>query len=285
MWGSTHCGRRMKTQNLPRATEPAPTQVHESPLVSTMAIIRSSKSSRWVRYVSLDAGHLLAPHPLLLDFFGLTPEFEDGDSLQVLLNSSFLAQSSWIGGDAALTCGQQQRSVRNPRALRWICVQRLHRARAGSCYVGGFRRPLVHRLQERVACCEAGGGEIWLCSSPHRPSLSSSVSSILLCVLSLYILCATSSGSGASSDFDLSGRFHHNAFFASRGLHVAQMTNSSLVYPLLELIFSNQVCSRFTTPYILMFVLYSLKFKLFTSIRNSLKCDHSHPSTGVLLEP
>lgn len=34
--------------------------------------------------------------------------------------------------------------------------------------------------------------------------------------------------------------FHHNAFFASRALHVAQMTNSSLVYPLLELIFSNQ---------------------------------------------
>ena len=39
----------------------------------------------------------------------------------------------------------------------------------------------------------------------------------------------------------IGGRFHHNAFFASRALHVALMTNTSLVYPLLELIFANQV--------------------------------------------
>ena len=37
------------------------------------------------------------------------------------------------------------------------------------------------------------------------------------------------------------GRFHHNAFFASRALHIADSTNSSLVYPLLERIFANQV--------------------------------------------
>lgn len=37
------------------------------------------------------------------------------------------------------------------------------------------------------------------------------------------------------------GRFHHNAFFASRALHIADSTNSSLVYPLLEHIFANQV--------------------------------------------
>jgi 2-hydroxychromene-2-carboxylate isomerase len=34
--------------------------------------------------------------------------------------------------------------------------------------------------------------------------------------------------------------FHHNAFFASRALHVAQLTNASLVYPLLERIFATQ---------------------------------------------
>jgi hypothetical protein len=38
------------------------------------------------------------------------------------------------------------------------------------------------------------------------------------------------------------GRFHHNAYFAARALHVAQAANASLVYPLLELVFENQVC-------------------------------------------
>ncbi len=36
-------------------------------------------------------------------------------------------------------------------------------------------------------------------------------------------------------------RFHHNAFFASRALHVAESLNASLVYPLLESIFEHQV--------------------------------------------
>jgi hypothetical protein len=36
-------------------------------------------------------------------------------------------------------------------------------------------------------------------------------------------------------------RFHHNAFFASRALHVAESLNASLVYPLLESIFEQQV--------------------------------------------
>ncbi|KAG0555245.1 hypothetical protein KC19_12G155500 [Ceratodon purpureus] len=40
--------------------------------------------------------------------------------------------------------------------------------------------------------------------------------------------------------------FHHNAFFAARALHIAQMLNSSLVYPLLELVFRDQ--ETFSNP-------------------------------------
>lgn len=37
------------------------------------------------------------------------------------------------------------------------------------------------------------------------------------------------------------GRFHHNAFFAARALHVADLLNSSLIYPVFERIFEQQV--------------------------------------------
>jgi hypothetical protein len=37
------------------------------------------------------------------------------------------------------------------------------------------------------------------------------------------------------------GRFHCNAFVAARALHIAQMMNASLLYPLLELVFRSQV--------------------------------------------
>ncbi|KAH9539225.1 hypothetical protein CY35_15G046500 [Sphagnum magellanicum] len=40
--------------------------------------------------------------------------------------------------------------------------------------------------------------------------------------------------------------FHHNAFFASRALHVAESLNASLVYPLLESIFEQQ--DSFSNP-------------------------------------
>ena len=66
----------------------------------------------------------------------------------------------WCGGSVAVCGGERAGAIRHSWTLRRVRVQWARGERAGSCGVGGFHRPPVHRLQDRVAGGEEGVGAL-----------------------------------------------------------------------------------------------------------------------------
>ena len=66
----------------------------------------------------------------------------------------------WRGGSVTVCGGERAGAIRHSRTLRRVRVQWGRGERAGSCGVGGFHRPPVHRLQDRVAGGEEGVGAL-----------------------------------------------------------------------------------------------------------------------------